>query len=140
MITKNFKILKIDHIAIAVNDLNTSKPLFDLLGMHSSNIELVDCEDVNVMKIFSDNKEHTIELLEPNSDASTIKKFLNKRGQGMHHIALEVDNINNAILYLKSNNINLIYEVPHVGADQKLITFIHPKDTPGILIELCQKP
>ena len=57
----------------------------------------------------------------------------------MHHIALEVDNIENAILYLKSNNITLIYESPQIGADNKLITFIHPKDTPGVLIELCQK-
>ena len=58
----------------------------------------------------------------------------------MHHIPLEVDNINNAILYLKSNNITLVYETPQIGADEKMITFIHPKDTSGVLIELCQKP
>ena len=135
---RKFKILKIDHIAVAVNDLNDSVPLFNLLGMQSNTIESVDKEQVNVMKIFPDNKDHTIELLEPNTESSVIKKFLNKKGQGMHHIALQVDDIENAISYLKSNNIKLIYESPQVGADQKLITFIHPKDTPGILIELCQ--
>jgi len=136
---RKFKILRIDHVAIAVSDLNASVPLFDLLGMHSNPIESIDKEEVNVMKIFPDNKDHTIELLEPNTESSVIKKFLNEKGQGMHHIALEVDNIENAISYLKFNNINIIYESPQVGADQKLITFIHPKDTPGILIELCQK-
>ena len=135
---RKFKILRIDHVAIAVSDLNASVPLFDLLGMHSNPIESIDKEEVNVMKIFPDNKDHTIELLEPNTESSVIKKFLNKKGQGMHHIALQVDDIENAISYLKSNNIKLIYESPQVGADQKLITFIHPKDTPGILIELCQ--
>ena len=136
---RNFKILKVDHIAIAVDDLNTSKSLFDLLGMNLSKTEEVESENVNVLKIHSEDNEHTIELLEPQNDNSVVKKFLNKNGQGMHHIALEVDNIENAILYLKSNNITLIYESPQIGADNKLITFIHPKDTPGVLIELCQK-
>ena len=136
---RNFKILKIDHVAIAVNDLKTSKSLFDLLGMTVSNIESVDNENVNVLKIHSDNNDHRIELLEPQNDNSVVKKFLNKKGQGMHHIALEVDNIQNAISYLKSNNVTLVYETPQTGADEKLITFIHPKDTPGVLIELCQK-
>ena len=136
---RNFKILKIDHIAVAVDDLNTSKSLFDLLGMNLSKTEEVERENVNVLKIHSEDNEHTIELLEPQNDNSVVKKFLNKNGQGMHHIALEVDNIENAILYLKSNNITLIYESPQIGADNKLITFIHPKDTPGVLIELCQK-
>jgi len=136
---RNFKILKIDHIAIAVDDLNTSKSLFDLLGMNLSKVEEVESENVNVLKIHSEDIEHTIELLEPQNDNSVVKKFLNKNGQGMHHIALEVDNIENAISYLKSNNITLIYESPQIGADNKLITFIHPKDTPGVLIELCQK-
>ena len=136
---RNFKILKIDHIAIAVDDLNTSKSLFDLLGMNLTKIEEVESENVNVLKIHSEDIEHTIELLEPQNDNSVVKKFLSKNGQGMHHIALEVDNIENAISYLKSNNITLIYESPQIGADNKLITFIHPKDTPGVLIELCQK-
>ena len=136
---RNFKILKVDHIAIAVDDLNTSKSLFDLLGMNLSKVEEVESENVNVLKIHSEDIEHTIELLEPQNDNSVVKKFLNKNGQGMHHIALEVDNIENAISYLKSKNITLIYESPQIGADNKLITFIHPKDTPGVLIELCQK-
>ena len=78
---RKFKILKIDHIAVAVNDLNDSVPLFNLLGMQSNTVELVDKEQVNVMKIFPDNKDHTIELLEPNTESSVIKKFLNKKGQ-----------------------------------------------------------
>ena len=82
--------------------------------------------------------DHTIELLEPSDDSSLIESFLNKRGQGLHHIALEVDNIYNAIEYLEYNNIKMIYSQPQTGANNKLITFIHPSSTPGILIEICQ--
>ena len=69
---------------------------------------------------------------------STVSKYIESRGNSLHHIALEVDNIKNAILYLKAKNINIIYDSPQKGADNKLITFIHPKETPGLLIELCQ--
>ena len=135
--TKQFKIIKIDHVAVAVNDLNSSQVIFSLLGMNFGVTEYVENEQVNTLKIHPENQEHTIELLEGLKDSS-VEKFIENKGQGLHHIALEVDNIENAINYLKSNQINLIYQKPRKGAGNKLITFIHPKSTPGILIELCQ--
>ena len=135
---KQFKILKIDHIAIAVRSINNSTDIFTLLGMDCQDVEHVDNEKVNVVKINPESHDHTIELLEPSDDSSLIESFLNKKGQGLHHIALEVDNIYNAIEYLGYNNIKMIYKKPQTGANNKLITFIHPSSTPGILIEICQ--
>ena len=135
---KQFKILKIDHIAVAVKNINNSTNIFTLLGMDCQDVEHVDSEKVNVVKINPESHDHTIELLEPSDDSSLIESFLNKKGQGLHHIALEVDNIYNAIEYLEYNNIKMIYKKPQTGANNKLITFIHPSSTPGILIEICQ--
>ena len=135
---KQFKILKIDHIAVAVKSINNSTNIFTLLGMDCQDVEHIDNEKVNVVKINPESHDHTIELLEPSDDSSLIESFLNKRGQGLHHIALEVDNIYNAIEYLEYNNIKMIYNQPQTGANNKLITFIHPSSTPGILIEICQ--
>ena len=135
---KNFKILKIDHVAIAVNSLEETKKIYSLLGMNIGHVENVITENVDVLKIHPDSNKHTIELLEPNNIESSVYKFLNKKGQGLHHIALEVDNIYNAIDYLVENNIQVIYSPPQKGADNKLITFIHPNCTSGVLIELCQ--
>ena len=135
---KKFKILKIDHVAVAVNSLKESKNIFALLGMNIGHTESVSSENVNVLKIYPESLDHTIELLEPTDKKSSVQTFLNKRNQGLHHIALEVDNIYNAIEYLESNNIKVIYSTPQKGADNKLITFIHPSCTPGVLIELCQ--
>ena len=100
--------------------------------------EYVKTEHVNVVKVYADDKKTAIELLEPKGDTSPIKKFLSNKGNGIHHISLTVDNINNAIDFLLNNNISLVYEKPHIGADNTLITFIHPKSSPGMLIELCQ--
>ena len=135
---KKFNILRIDHVAVAVNSLKESKNIFTLLGMNLGHIESVSNENVDVLKIYSESDDHIIELLEPTSKNSSVQAFLNKRGQGLHHIALEVDNIYNAIEYLEDNNIKVIYNTPQKGADNKLITFIHPSCTPGVLIELCQ--
>jgi methylmalonyl-CoA/ethylmalonyl-CoA epimerase len=135
---KNFKILKIDHVAIAVNSLEETKKIYSLLGMNIGHVENVITENVDVLKIHPDSNKHTIELLEPNNIESSVYKFLNKKGQGLHHIALEVDNIYNAIDYLVENDIQVIYSPPQKGADNKLITFIHPNCTSGVLIELCQ--
>jgi len=135
---KQFKILKIDHIAVAVKSINNSTNIFTLLGMDCQDVEHINNEKVNVVKINPESHDHTIELLEPSDDSSLIESFLNKRGQGLHHIALEVDNIYNAIEYLEYNNIKMIYKKPQTGANNKLITFIHPSSTPGILIEICQ--
>ena len=138
MIDRKFKILKIDHVAIAVHNIFESLSLFETLGMAVSDTEVVKNEKVNVVKIKTENKNHTLELLEPTDSSSVVKKFLNNNNEGLHHIALEVDNIFEAIKYLRSKNISLIYDIPKSGADKKLITFIHPKSTPGILLELCQ--
>jgi methylmalonyl-CoA epimerase len=135
---KKFKVLKIDHVAVAVDSLKESKNIFTLLGMNIGDTENVASENVDVLKIYPESDDHTIELLEPTSANSSVQGFLNKRDQGLHHIALEVDNIYNVIEYLEDNNIKVIYSSPQKGADNKLITFIHPSCTPGVLIELCQ--
>ena len=136
--SENFKVLKIDHIAIAVNSNDSAVNLFELLGMSVSESEFIKNEKVNVLKVKPEHKGHTIELLEASDESSIVRKFINKRGEGLHHIALEVDNILEAIKYLIKNNIEIIYKTPKVGAGNKLITFIDPKSTPGILLELCQ--
>ena len=135
---RKFKVLKINHVAVAVSNNNNALSLFSLLGMNYEGSQFIENEKVNVVKVRTENKQHTIELLEASDDSSVIKKFIDKKGQGLHHIALEVDNIKEAIIFLIDNNIDLIYKTPQKGADNKLITFIHPKSTPGILLELCQ--
>ena len=80
-----------------------------------------------------------IELLESTDKSSVIQKFIKTKGQGLHHIALSVDSIDEAIIFLKHKNIELVYDSPQKGSDNKIITFIHPKFSPGLLIELCQK-
>ncbi len=137
---KKFKVLKIEHVAIAVKDINKSKIIFeDILGMNSFKKEIVENENVVVKKIAGNDKTSKIELLESTNPLSAVSKFIDKKGEGIHHIALEVDNIFNAIDYLKFRNCKLIYKEPKIGADNKLITFIHPSSLPGILLELCQK-
>ena len=141
LIKKKFKILSIDHVAVATEKSDILELLFsDILGLHSHNKEYVKSEKVNIVKIYADDKNSAIELLEPVDDTSPINKFLSNKGSGIHHISLRVDNIYNAIDYLLYNNISLVYEKPHPGSDNTLITFIHPKSSPGMLIELCQKP
>ena len=140
IMNRKFKILKISHIAIAVNNNNSALSLFNLLGMNASAAEFVENEKVNVVKIKPENKDLSIELLEPSDEFSAVRKFIDKKGEGLHHIALEVDNIVEAINYLIDNNIKLVYNSPKRGADNKLITFISPKSTPGVLLELCQSP
>ena len=135
---KVFKVLKIEHVAIAVRDNSSALGLFELLGMDIGKTEFIKDQKVNVVKVRTESKDHTIELLEASDDSSIIKKFINKNGEGLHHIALEVDDIEAAISYLSYNGIELIYDSPKIGANRKLITFVSPKSTPGILLELCQ--
>ena len=127
-------------MAVATENIKILEKLFvDILGMDSSDKEYVVSEKVNVLKVYSERKGTAIELLEASNKDSAIEKYINNKGQGIHHIALNVDNILNAINYLKNNGIELVYEKPNLGANNKLITFIHPKSSPGMLIELCQK-
>ena len=140
VMSKNFKIINIDHVAFATKDIEKTKNIFtDILGMHSKNIEHVDNERLKVLKLHTDGSNTALELLQPQYDNDTINKFINKKGNGLHHIALEVDNLKNLIEHLNSLSIPLIYPKPKIGADNKLITFIHPKYSTGMLIELCQK-
>tara|TARA_Y100000590_G_scaffold465517_2_gene638056 strand:- start:97 stop:519 length:423 start_codon:yes stop_codon:yes gene_type:complete len=137
---RNFKVIKVDHIAFATDSIDNSSNIFSkILGIENTPKEEVETENVNVLKFFNQEGVTSIELLEPIKNESVIGDFLNKNGRGLHHIALEVDNINNAIIFLKENKIKLVYDVPQIGSDNKMITFIHPKSSPGILIELCQK-
>ena len=139
-IKRNFKILSIDHVAIATSNMEILKSVFiDILGMGYKEKQYIPNEKVDVLKIYADNKQTAIELLEPSDGDSPIEKYLKNKGTGIHHIALTVDNLENIIEYLINKNISLVYEKPQNGADNKLITFIHPKSTPGILVELCQK-
>ena len=140
MKNKNFKILNIDHIAVANKDSEKLNTLFvDLLGMKSTPNEFVENEKVKVTKIYADDLKTAIEIIEPSDTSSTIQKFIDKKGSGLHQVALTVDSIEKAIEYLKSKKIKLVYDIPQTGSDNKLITFIHPKSSPGILIELCQR-
>ena len=136
---RKFNVVKIDHVAFATDSLKESSSfLTDLLGLKHSKVEKIVKEKVNVLKFFNGLEQTSLELVEPTSKNSPVSKYIKLRGKSLHHIALEVDSIKNAISYLKANNVHIIYESPQVGADNKLITFIHPNETPGLLLELCQ--
>jgi len=134
-----FKVLGIEHVALAVKDVDTPSNLFgSLLGIeHISSEEITD-QKVNT-HIF-DTTQGKIELLDALSDDSPISKFLENRGEGIHHVAFQVDKLQPALDYLKNNGIKLIDETPKVGAEGLLIAFLHPKSTHGVLVELCQSP
>ena len=134
-----FKVLCIEHVALAVKDVDAPSNLFgSLLGIeHTSSEEIAD-QKVNT-HIF-DTTEGKIELLDAVSNNSPISKFLENRGEGIHHIAFKVDKLQPALDYLKNNGITLIDETPRIGAEGLLIAFLHPKSTHGVLVELCQSP
>lgn len=128
---------KIEHIGIAVKDLTKSNDLFaKLLGVPHYKIEEVASEGVNTS--FFKVGENKIELLEATKESSPIAKFLDKKGEGIHHIALAVDDIVGEIARLKGEGFVVLNEAPKKGADNKLVAFLHPKGTNGTLIELCQ--
>lgn len=128
---------KIAHIGIAVKSLNETIPFYtELLGLQLENIEEVSSEGVKVA--FLKIGETRIELLEPLNDQSAIQGFLDKRGEGVHHIALEVDNIKERLERFKTKGIKLINNEPKEGAGNSQIAFLHPKSTNGVLLELCQ--
>ena len=134
----SFKIIKIDHIAIATKESKQINDFFSKIFM-ISNFKKEIVESENVITSFFNVGDVNIETLEPSSEDSIINNYLNKNGPGIHHIAFLVDNIYEAILYFKNNNIRVIYDPPKVGASNKLITFLHPKDTFGFLMEISQK-
>ena len=131
-------IKKIEHLGIAVANIDESLRVFEtLLGTQCYKIEEVESEGVKTA--FLQVGESKIELLEATNPDSPIAKYLEKRGQGIHHIAFEVDNIQTEIERLLNEGFVLIHESPKNGADNKLIAFLHPKSTESILIELCQE-
>ena len=130
-------IKKIEHIGIAVENPEKSNEIFEkLFGKTSYKTELVESEGVKTY--FYKIGESKIELLEATKEDSPIKKFINKKGQGMHHLALHVEDIHSELARLTSLGFEAIGNIKQ-GADNKLICFLHPKSTGGVLIELCQE-
>ncbi|SFJ55898.1 methylmalonyl-CoA epimerase [Thermoflavimicrobium dichotomicum] len=128
---------QIEHIGIAVKSLQESVPFYtDLLGLKLLGFDTVESEKVKVA--FLEIGETRLELLEPTSPDSPIAKFIEKKGEGIHHIAFRVDDAVKRLNFLKEKGIRLIHEVPKEGAHGNLIAFLHPKSTQGVLIELCQ--
>jgi methylmalonyl-CoA/ethylmalonyl-CoA epimerase len=129
---------KIEHIGIAVKNMENSNKLFEaLLGVPCDKVEAVESEGVSTA--FFNVGPNKIELLEATSPDSPIAKFLEKRGEGIHHIAFEVDDIEVEIERLKGEGFQMIHQESKDGADNKRIAFLHPKSTNGVLIELCQE-
>jgi methylmalonyl-CoA/ethylmalonyl-CoA epimerase len=129
-------IQKIEHIGIAVKDADASEKVFNaLFNQIPYKKEIVESEMVQT--VFYQNGPNKIELLQALSPDSAIAKFIEKKGEGIHHIAFAVDDIYAEIERLKGEGFQLIHETPKDGADNKLIAFLHPKGTNGVLIELC---
>ena len=127
---------KISHIGIAVADLQQSCKLFSKLLNKDFHTEHVGSESVTTA--FFKMGESKIELISSDQDDSAITKYLKKHKEGMHHLAIDVDNIKNEIHRLKKEGFRFLNETPKIGADNKLIVFLHPKDTNGVLVEICQ--
>ena len=129
---------KIEHIGIAVSDLQESNALFaKLFGKENYKVETVESEHVSTS--FFQIGETKVELLEATASESAIAKYVEKKGQGMHHIAYEVTDIEQEMTRLKEMGFVLLNEQPKKGADNKLVCFLHPKSTNGVLVELCQE-
>ena len=129
---------KIEHIGIAVKDLEKSNKLFaSLFGKEHYKIEEVASEGVKTS--FFKSGPNKIELLEATNPKSPIARFLEKKGEGIHHIAFAVDDIKSEIKRLQEEGFTVLNETPKKGADNKLVAFLHPKTTNGVLIELCQE-
>jgi methylmalonyl-CoA/ethylmalonyl-CoA epimerase len=128
---------QVEHIGIAVKNLDVSIPLFEmLLNTNCYKTETVDSENVNTA--FFQTGSTKIELLESSTSDGVISKFIEKKGEGIHHIAFEVADIEAEMKRLSNNGFQLLNETPKKGADNKLVCFLHPKGTNGVLVELCQ--
>ncbi|WP_343661295.1 methylmalonyl-CoA epimerase [Chryseobacterium sp.] len=130
--------MKLEHIGIAVKSLGVSDELFArLLGKESYKKETVERE--GVVTSFYGTGESKIELLEASNPESPISKFIDKKGEGIHHLAFGVEDILDEVKRLKKEGFQFISEEPKEGADNKLVVFLHPKSTNGVLVELCQE-
>jgi methylmalonyl-CoA/ethylmalonyl-CoA epimerase len=129
---------KVEHIGIAVNSLAVSIPLFEkLLNSHCYKTEQVDSENVNTAFFLTGNSK--IELLESTDPEGIIARFIEKKGEGLHHIAFDVSDLEGEMKRLKNEGFVLLNETPKPGADNKLVCFLHPKNTNGVLVELCME-
>jgi methylmalonyl-CoA/ethylmalonyl-CoA epimerase len=129
---------KVDHIGVAVKSLEETLPFYtEVLRLPLLAIEEVESEKVKVA--FLEVGETHIELLEPTSEDSAIAKYIEKRGEGIHHIALGVESIQDRLIELKEKGIRLIQEEPKIGAGGAKVAFLHPKSTSGVLYELCER-
>ena len=130
--------MKIDHIAIAVNDVEKSAKIYQqALGVDNVEFETVESEGVKIAIIYLENAR--IELMQPTHDTSPIKKFLDKKGQGLHHMALETENIEGEVTRMEGCGIQFLGNIRPGSAGTK-VTFIHPKSLHGVLTELCSHP
>ncbi len=128
---------KVEHLGIAVKDIDSSNKLFSkLLGKQHYKLESVGSE--SVITSFFKVGDQKIELLQSTDNNGPIAKFINKRKEGLHHLAFHVDSILEEVKRLKKEGFEFISETPKKGADNKIIVFLHPKTTNGVLIELCQ--
>jgi methylmalonyl-CoA/ethylmalonyl-CoA epimerase len=129
---------KVEHIGIAVKSLTISIPLFEkLLNCQCYKTEQVESENVNTA--FFQKGETKIELLESSEKDGVIARFIEKKGEGIHHIAFEVADIKAEMDRLKKDGFTVLNETPQKGADNKLVCFLHPKSSNGVLIEICQE-
>ena len=130
--------MKIDHVAIAVNDVEEASKIYQqALGADSIEFETVESEGVKVAIIHLENGR--VELMQPTNDASPIKKFLDKKGEGLHHMALDTDNIEGEVERMEGCGIQFLGKIRPGSAGTK-VTFIHPKSLHGVLAELCSHP
>jgi methylmalonyl-CoA/ethylmalonyl-CoA epimerase len=133
--------IRLDHIGIAVNDLQQAAKFWELLGLISSkDIEVNEEQGVNILFLStSQGPAPNIELLEPTGENTPIGQFINKRGPGIQQLAFEVDDILQMISHLESNGIDMIDKTPQIGAEGNKIAFVHPRSTGGVLVELVEK-
>lgn len=129
--------MHIDHVGIAVSDLKEAIKTYEkILNRKLIKTETVESEKVETA--FFETGQSRVELLGPTEPTSVIQKFIDKKGEGIHHVAFEVDDIHQEMKRLSGEGFTLLNEKPKQGADNKLVAFIHPKDNHGVLIELCQ--
>ncbi len=132
------KVLKIDHLGIAVNSIDDGKNFWsDALGLEFEGSETVEAQKVTTA--FFPVGESEVELLESTAPDGPVAKFIEKKGTGIHHIAFRVENIEEALAELKEKGIKLIDEKPRMGAGGAKIAFLHPKATKGVLVEICER-
>ena len=128
--------MKIRHLGIAVDSIKERLPIWESFGLKLDHTEKVDSEGVTTAHLKVGGYE--IELLEPMGEDTPVGKFINKKGPGIHHLALEVDNLEETLAKAKKNGLEPIGEAPRSGAENTLVAFFHPKDTGGVLLEIVQ--